>query len=101
MHYREIFDIAKKKVEEQKVITLVLGVIIVAIIGILEYLSGYKLGFSIFYLLPICTVTWIISKKVGLILIWLPDWEGMNLLFYCRKPQAWQLLRQLPELKIS
>ena len=67
MHYREIFDIAKKKVEEQKVITLVLGVIIVAIIGILEYLSGYKLGFSTFYLLPICTVTWIISKKVGLI----------------------------------
>ncbi|MBU0468727.1 MAG: GGDEF domain-containing protein [Candidatus Omnitrophica bacterium] len=67
MNYNEIFKIVEKKAEEHDTITLLIAIFAVAIIGVLDFITGYKLGFSIFYLLPICLVTWIISKRVGLI----------------------------------
>lgn len=39
----------------------------ITFIGYLDYLSGYKLGFSLFYLLPICVIAWVNTRKTGII----------------------------------
>jgi diguanylate cyclase (GGDEF)-like protein len=46
-------------------------------IGILDYLTGYELAFSLFYLLPISLLTWLTGKRLGVLmalssaLVWL------------------------------
>jgi diguanylate cyclase (GGDEF)-like protein len=46
----------------------VLGFMLVGLIGALDYLTGYELSFSIFYLFPIVLVTWFAQEWVGTIL---------------------------------
>src|SRR3712207_4364817 len=42
-----------------------LGVLVVAIIGAVDYLTGYQLAFSIFYILPIYVITWYTNRRLG------------------------------------
>lgn len=53
------------KASAHKVITEIASYFAILLIGFLDYATGYQLSFSIFYLFPICTVTWVISKKAG------------------------------------
>jgi hypothetical protein len=39
---------------------------LVLLIGVLDYLTGYELSFSIFYLGPILFVTWFVSRRAGI-----------------------------------
>ncbi len=41
--------------------TLIVGV------GIIDFLTGYELAFSLFYLLPICTLTWFTGRPLGIV----------------------------------
>ncbi|HLF18820.1 MAG TPA: GGDEF domain-containing protein [Candidatus Omnitrophota bacterium] len=46
--------------------TIIISISLIFIIGDLDYMTGYQLGFSIFYLIPICLVTWFIGREAGL-----------------------------------
>ncbi len=47
---------------------LMLGLVVILVIGVLDYLTGSELSFSIFYLLPIALVAWLVGRKSGLVL---------------------------------
>jgi diguanylate cyclase (GGDEF)-like protein len=65
------------KLYENKVLVLIAALVMVGMTGYLDYVTGYKISFSIFYLIPICLVTWAIGFDSGLIfsllgvIIWL------------------------------
>jgi len=42
------------------------GVLLVALLGALDYLTGYEISFSIFYLVPIALVTWVAGLPLGI-----------------------------------
>jgi len=44
------------------------GLILVGAVGLLDYLTGYEISFSIFYIIPIVLVTWTISRRAGVAL---------------------------------
>lgn len=56
---------------------VLLGLLLVLLLGVLDYLSGPEISFAIFYLLPIYLVTWFIGRWPGVIasvisaLVWL------------------------------
>lgn len=43
-----------------------MGILLVIIVGGINYLTGYFLSFSIFYLIPVGFVTWFASKRPGI-----------------------------------
>jgi len=45
---------------------MVSGVICIALIGGLDYLTGYEIAFSLFYLIPVVLVTWYAGKRAGI-----------------------------------
>jgi diguanylate cyclase (GGDEF)-like protein len=49
-------------------VTICTSVILLVIIGYFDYITGVEFSFSIFYLLPIMLVTWLIGKKAGIIM---------------------------------
>lgn len=40
---------------------------IVVILGSIDYLTGFELSFSLFYLLPVIMITWVFGRNIGLI----------------------------------
>lgn len=46
---------------------LPLGLALIFAIGILDFITGYELAFSLFYLLPICAVVWFLGKRLGVL----------------------------------
>jgi len=60
-----------------KLVWSVAGLAMVGAIGVLDYLTGYELAFSLFYLLPISLLTWLAGRRLGVLmalfsaLVWL------------------------------
>jgi diguanylate cyclase (GGDEF)-like protein len=50
-----------------KTFWLITGFMLLCVVGILDYLTGYEFSFSLFYLFPIALFTWFISYKLGII----------------------------------
>ena len=44
------------------------GLALVGLVGTIDFLTGYELSFSIFYLLPIALVTWFANRRTGFVL---------------------------------
>jgi diguanylate cyclase (GGDEF)-like protein len=44
------------------------GVLLVAVLGYLDYITGYELSFSLFYLIPVCLVAWYSGRRLGLVI---------------------------------
>jgi diguanylate cyclase (GGDEF)-like protein len=44
----------------------IVGGELVLVLGVIDYLTGYELSFSLFYLAPIILVTWFVSRKLGI-----------------------------------
>ncbi len=40
---------------------------LVLLIGVIDYQTGYELSFSLFYLIPICLATWVAGRDMGLL----------------------------------
>lgn len=64
--------------EKQSFLSLIVtGLVLVGLIGLTDYLTGYELSFSIFYLIPILLVTWYVNRPAGILisvtgaLVWL------------------------------
>ena len=53
--------------KQSKPFLVFVGFILIGIIGLIDYLTGAALGFSIFYVLPISLVTWVSSRRLGII----------------------------------
>jgi diguanylate cyclase (GGDEF)-like protein len=46
----------------------IFGIISIVLLGALDYVTGYELGFSLFYILPIALVTWFNQFHWGLVM---------------------------------
>jgi diguanylate cyclase (GGDEF)-like protein len=46
---------------------VIAGVVLVIILGIIDYFSGYELNLSLFYLIPIFIVAWYTNGQMGLV----------------------------------
>jgi len=46
---------------------LLIGFTLIGLIGLLDYLTGYELAFSAFYVLPIALITWLTNRTLGLV----------------------------------
>ena len=44
-----------------------LGLVLIGIVGVLEYWTGYEIEFSLFYVLPVAFVTWFTNRSLGII----------------------------------
>jgi diguanylate cyclase (GGDEF)-like protein len=56
------------KLEKQKKPLLIfLGFIAIGVIGVIDFLTGYEFSLSVFYVLPISFVTWLTSRRFGLL----------------------------------
>jgi hypothetical protein len=50
--------------QNRKAITTT-GLSLVVILGVIDFISGYEISFSIFYLAPITFVTWLSERRLG------------------------------------
>jgi len=57
------------------------GACLVALLGAIDFVTGYEISFSIFYLAPICFVAWFAGRRAGLIfaLIGTIVWLGADI----------------------
>jgi len=46
----------------------IVGGELVLVLGVIDYLTGYELSFSLFYLAPIVLVTWFVSRRLGIMI---------------------------------
>ena len=46
---------------------IALGLALIAAIGSLDLFTGYELSFSLFYVIPISVVTWMVGRKFGIL----------------------------------
>ncbi len=42
------------------------GFVLIGVIGILDFLTGYEISFSVFYVIPISFITWLIGRRLGI-----------------------------------
>lgn len=63
-------------------IIVAICLVLVALVGVADYLTGYELSFSIFYLVPIAIVSWYVGRGAGLSISFVSavGWLNMNLL---------------------
>jgi signal transduction histidine kinase len=45
---------------------VVLGFIFILVLGVIDYLTGSEISFSIFYLLPISLIIWLVGRRAGI-----------------------------------
>ena len=59
-----------------------LGVVLLAGVAVLDYRTGTQFSFSVFYLLPISLITWAVSARAGLAMVFLSDiiWMVVDIL---------------------
>lgn len=54
-----------------KTIYILLGILLVLVMGYLDFLTGYEISFSIFYLIPISFLVWYVNKIYGILVAFL------------------------------
>ncbi|MBI2487790.1 MAG: diguanylate cyclase [Deltaproteobacteria bacterium] len=54
--------------KQSKLFLIVLGFVIVLLFGVIDYITGPDISFSIFYLLPISLVVWFAGKRSGILM---------------------------------
>ena len=50
---------------QSKPLLFAVGIAISLLVGVIDYLTGYQISVSVFYLGPICFVTWFVGKNAG------------------------------------
>lgn len=48
-----------------------MGILLVSLVGVVDYLTGNEINFSLFYLVPIVMITWFLDQTAGLIMSFL------------------------------
>lgn len=57
-----------EKYSQPTYIPVLTGLCLTGFIGAVDYLIGFELSFSVFYVLPIALVTWLTNQRLGLLL---------------------------------
>jgi len=45
----------------------IIGFLLIGVIGLLDFITGYEYAFSVFYIVPIFLITWYSTQKIGFI----------------------------------
>lgn len=53
--------------KQSKPVLIIIGITLIGVIGVVDFMIGYGLSFSVFYVLPISIVTWFTSRQFGLL----------------------------------
>ena len=53
--------------KQSRLLVVFSAFILIGAIGLIDYLTGTALGFSVFYVLPISMVTWVTNRQLGII----------------------------------
>jgi hypothetical protein len=53
--------------QHQKLVTSILGAALATLVGLLDHITGYELGFFVFYFIPVSYVAWISGTLFGVI----------------------------------
>ena len=53
--------------KQSKSLKFFLGLVLIGIVGVLEFLTGYEIEFSLFYVIPVSFVTWFTNRSLGVI----------------------------------
>ena len=51
-----------------KPLWIIIGLALLCIVGLLDYLTGHEFSFSLFYLLPIALIAWFTSGSLGVVI---------------------------------
>jgi signal transduction histidine kinase len=58
-------EVMKYLSEQSKFFLVVLGLAFILALGVVDYLTGPEISFSIFYLLPISMIAWLVGEREG------------------------------------
>ena len=53
---------------QSKLFFITIGLILVILVGIVDYITGYEITFSIFYLIPVALVSWYAGRRYGILI---------------------------------
>ena len=53
--------------KQSKPFWIVAGFALIGGVGILDFLTGYELAFSLFYLIPVALIAWLTSRRLGIV----------------------------------
>src|SRR5258706_7308539 len=51
-----------------KAFWVTIGLILLGLVALLDYLTGYELSFSLFYLIPIALFSWFVNRRLGVVI---------------------------------
>jgi diguanylate cyclase (GGDEF)-like protein len=51
-----------------KLFIIAIGFVLIFTVGIVDFLTGYEIVFSLFYLIPISLITWLTSRRFGMVM---------------------------------
>jgi diguanylate cyclase (GGDEF)-like protein len=54
--------------KRSKLFWTIAGILLVGVVGIIDFLTGYEIAFSLFYLIPISLVAWRASQRAGILI---------------------------------
>ena len=54
--------------DQSNLVKVVIGYVLLGVVGLIDYLTGYEVAFSIFYLVPIVLVAWFTGKRSGMLI---------------------------------
>jgi len=52
-----------------KSVWMAVGLLLLGLVAILDYITGIELSFSLFYLIPIGMVSWVVSEQLGMLTV--------------------------------
>lgn len=84
--------------QKYKSLFIIFGFSTAIFIGISDFVTDYKLGFSVFYLVPIMIITWLYGKKLGIILSLLSSFIWLFLELYTGKSSIFSIIPYLSTL---
>jgi len=61
MNFVDVLD------RQPRTLLLLAGFLLIAVVGLMDFTTGYELSFSVFYVLPISLVTWAGGRRLGLL----------------------------------
>jgi len=70
---------------------VVVGLVLLAVIGVIDYLTGYEMLFSVFYLLEVGMATWFLGRGFGLLMsvLSVAVWIGGDMAAGARYDRPW------------
>jgi len=60
-----MLQIVKRLENRSRIVLIAIALLIIAVIGLVDYLTGHEISFSVFYLLGVALAVWLIGKWFG------------------------------------